>query len=708
MTRKQRLIAGSIAVTLLFGWALVAFWIAPSEIARAHRGESLPFLNDLLSGRDTIALEDYLTDWGHLAARLGWFLLGASLVAYGTAELVATALGQRARRSLSERVRRVQKGGPIWSFGGILLVAVWLGVITGLLESFHTVVTHRLRPSVEVDFFAHGWEDMWMAPLVNVILLVLLAVVLYLPRLASQRLVWDRVALFTLGMVAVYGLRGHVLAGAHPWAGMLLALGAAVQMVRVFIARPERWRRIVVGSTAVLIAATGVWAGAACSAGWISQNRTVAALPAAVEGSPNILLLVLDTVRARSLGLYGYGRATSPVLDSLAAGGAVFANAMSTSSWTLPSHASMFTGRWAHELSTDWDTPLDDTYPTLGEWLTARGYVTAGFAANVGYCSPDYGLQRGFTHYDARPNSLTYVVGSTWLGRAALKYVVRQLRNSRQDLVRVTGAEIRGEFVAWLDRQDGRPWFAFLNLYDAHAPYLPPEPWLETFARPGARYWTNRAGARYSDRVEQDLIDTYDSSIAYADYELGLIIRDLARSGALDNTIIVITSDHGEEFGEHGVWQHGQSLYLPSLHVPLVFVWPGRIPAGRTLSEPVSIRALPTTLVHLVSGAEDSLFPASSLARRWASADDPAPPEPLLAELTMRDYLPETSPAGRGDLESILTDGLHFIRVGDGGEELFDVVADPWELSDLGETEAGRLEMARLRDVLSAATRDDP
>src|SRR5262249_45638238 len=121
--------------------------------------------------------------------------------------------------------------------------------------------------------------------------------------------------------------------------------------------------------------------------------------PLPAPGSPNVLLIVLDTVGADHLSLYGYQRPTSPTIDELAPRGIRFDRAQATSSWTLPSHASMFTGRWPHELSVGWLTPLDGTHPTLAAFLGARGYATAGFVANTTYCASDSGLGLGFAAY---------------------------------------------------------------------------------------------------------------------------------------------------------------------------------------------------------------------------------------------------------------------------------------------------------------------
>src|SRR5262249_22791331 len=133
-----------------------------------------------------------------------------------------------------------------------------------------------------------------------------------------------------------------------------------------------------------------------------SERRAASALPPSPVGARNVLLVVWDTVRAGNLSLYGYGRPTTPHLEGLAGRGLRFDLAFS-SSWTLPSHASVFTGRWPHELGVDWKSPLRDDVPTLAEYLSSRGYDTAGFAANVDYCSRETGLGRGMVHYEDFP-----------------------------------------------------------------------------------------------------------------------------------------------------------------------------------------------------------------------------------------------------------------------------------------------------------------
>ncbi len=186
--------------------------------------------------------------------------------------------------------------------------------------------------------------------------------------------------------------------GIYGPAGFLLALGFASRLVPALERHASGFRRLVRVSFPVVaglvpILAASLWGSDRIKA-WREEMR-----PLPPPGSPNVLLIVLDTVGADHLSLYGYNRLTSPTIDELALRGIRFDRAQAASSWTLPSHASMFTGRWPHELSAGWFTPLDGTYPTLAEFLGSRGYATAGFIANTGYCGADSGLDRGFTDY---------------------------------------------------------------------------------------------------------------------------------------------------------------------------------------------------------------------------------------------------------------------------------------------------------------------
>ncbi|MCI0435925.1 MAG: sulfatase-like hydrolase/transferase, partial [Gemmatimonadetes bacterium] len=272
---------------------------------------------------------------------------------------------------------------------------------------------------------------------------------------------------------------------------------------------------------------------------------------------------------------------------------------------------------------------------------------------------------------------------------------------------RKTAAHVSRAFPRWLDRKPaGRPFFAFLNYMDAHAPYLPPEPFATRFGKGerGNPMHMDRADWQWTPAQAKAEQDAYDGAIAYLDDQLGRLLGELDARGLLDNTIIVLTSDHGEEFLEHGVMSHSNSLYMNALHVPLVIRAAGRVPAGRK-NAAVSLRDLPATLMDLMSIKEHP-FPGTSLARHWETGDaTSASNEPLYARVSGRSFRPAHYPVSKGDMTSVIADPHHYIMRGDGEEELYDIRVDPSELHGL----AGSPELAnvlrQLRERLAPLTR---
>ena len=435
----------------------------------------------------------------------------------------------------------------------------------------------------------------------------------------------------------------------------------------------------------------------------------MSALPPPPPAVPNVLLIVWDTVRARNLSLHGYDRPTTPNLERLAARGVRYEHAFSTSPWTLPSHASFFTGRWPHELSAGWRKPLDDTHATLAGRLSSLGYDTAGFVANLDYCSLETGLGRGFAHYEDYPIGVwevfTRYVG---LGRRgdlfSFALVLDKLTGGRRVGARPLfplskehakgAADIDRSFLQWLtwQRPRGRPFFAFLNYNDAHTPYEVPDDSPRGFgSRPAS--WHERLALQQWSMLDKtklpyrDVVlanDLYDDSIAYLDRRLGALMDELARRGVIDDTLVIVTSDHGEHLGDHLLFFHGCSLYRQLVQVPLVVAGPKGVPAGQSFAEPVSLRDLPATVLDLLGLARGAEFPGRSLARFWRGADGEAPPafEPLLMETDRPTLLTNQGrePAAKGPMRSMIAGGMHYIRSGDGSEELYALASDPEEL----------------------------
>jgi arylsulfatase A-like enzyme len=373
----------------------------------------------------------------------------------------------------------------------------------------------------------------------------------------------------------------------------------------------------------------------------------------------------------------------------------------------------MFTGQWCHQLSVSWDRALDATDPTLAEYLTAHGYATAGFVANTYYCNARYGLDRGFAryedYYENRTISPFEVTASSGLGKlllSALGIPTKVFEDARAS-VRKTAAMINRDFLDWLaERPPERPFFAFLNYFDAHAPFSPPEgpdPRFGRAALPQQR--KDEILARYKrfmnktltpadgppEQIERAAVelyrDSYESCIAYLDRHIGLLFDELRRRGLVENTLVIVTSDHGEHFLEHGFLGHGLSLYRREVHVPLWIFPPSGTPAARPVAEPVSLRDLPATIVDWLGCDDRSPFPGQSLAPycRSGTTTPRSRPVPLLCEVGHQKKIPMQGmiPATMGPVKSVIAEGKVYIRNHDGREELFDLLNDPLEQHNL-------------------------
>jgi arylsulfatase A-like enzyme len=311
-------------------------------------------------------------------------------------------------------------------------------------------------------------------------------------------------------------------------------------------------------------------------------------------GRPNIILIVLDTVRADHLPLYAYQRDTTPHLQQFAAEATTFTNATSTSNMSLASHASYFTGVYPTEHGAHFDPPahpygkpLDEKFATLAEILGAHGYATFGVVSNYANVSRGLGLGRGFNAFDdAAPIPLL-----DWRRRPFLRNAVRRALMCCFS----TGefeTEYRGaEDITNLGLKDlesasrqGRPLFLFLNYMDAHWPLIPPAPFDTLFPGKDDRITTERQydlqadvlalRRGVSDREKQHLISQYDGGIAYMDREVARLLGRLKQMGSYDNSLIIITSDHGEALGERELLGHLAEVYQDEVHVPLLIKFP--------------------------------------------------------------------------------------------------------------------------------------
>ncbi|APW59829.1 sulfatase-like hydrolase/transferase [Paludisphaera borealis] len=603
-----------------------------------------------------------------------------------------------------------------WSLSPLKLtmLAALFGLFTGGLELVQWLIRNAITGGVSLGSFQMSRHFVWMIPASNLSIFLV-------SGLALGGLAWFRPRLATRLAVLVFGFLCFLallltIPGLYGLAAVSLAGGFGTLIARRFAAQPARALYILAYSLPVLGVAAFSLAGWDVSQGKLADRPLNASAAPVRAESPNVLLLVLDTVRAESLSLYGCDRDTTPNLARLAKRGIRFEQARSTAPWTLPSHASMFTGRWPHELKVGESRPLDSTYPTLAEYLTGHGYATGGFIANTFFCNAWFGLGRGFDHYDDfYEEQLAVSVGETLRCSSLGRLIVRLLRDPfGVDRRRKDASQINGDFLAWLEKQKGQPFFAFINYFDAHTPYVLPEGAEHRFGRPlqneqevaTIQGWDARSRTSVTDAELTLTRNAYDDCLAYLDAEIGKLFDDLERRGVLDDTIVILTSDHGENHGEHGLIGHGRSLYDQEVHVPLLVFLPGGAHAGEVVADSVSLRDIPATAVDLLKLKDGSPFPGVSLARCWESPGDAAAADvPVLTEVLLRDQIsknPNRPPAWRGPMYSIVAENQTYIRNADGQEELYDLRSDPAQARDQAASAESADVLLRMRERLKA------
>jgi choline-sulfatase len=351
--------------------------------------------------------------------------------------------------------------------------------------------------------------------------------------------------------------------------------------------------------------------------------------------NPNLILVTLDTVRADHLGCYGDRQAVTPWLDRLAAEGIRFAHASSPVPLTLPSHTSLLSGLLPphHGLRNNGLGALPAGSGTLASLLAGQGYRTGAF---VGAFVLDrrFGLSQGFEVYDDE------------IPRDPHAGVSLEAERPGHDVV--------DRALAWLGKEDARPFFVWVHLYDAHAPYMPPPAWA----------------ARHPGRP-------YDGEVSEVDEQVGRILEDLERRGLTGRTVVAVAADHGESLGEHGELTHGLLLYEPTLHVPLLVRAPGRL-KPRVVETPVSLVDLAPTLAGLL-GKSLAAPGGRPLDGRDLSKDLLGGGEPPAGEVYAESQYPTIF--GWSPLAALRRRDLKYISAP--SPELYDLRQDPRETTNL-------------------------
>lgn len=372
---------------------------------------------------------------------------------------------------------------------------------------------------------------------------------------------------------------------------------------------------------------------------------------------PNIILITLDTTRADRLGCYGYTRMTSPRLDRLANESVVYTQAISPSSWTFPSHASLFTGKFpsSHGAQYDPEGPfiLIDTIKaptswknkfrargmgknerTLAEILKNAGYTTGGVVAGP-WLKKVFGLHKGFDYYN--DDDINVINGKR-------------------------ASQVTSQALHWLKRVSREKFFLFLNYFDPHYPYGPPGEFAYAFLPQGSLSPNKKKSTK-------EISDLYDAEILYMDLFIGKLLDNLKQLGLYDSTLIIVTADHGELIGEHGKIGHGRSLYHKELHIPLIIKYPGTEYTHRE----EDIRLQLTDIFSMILDRLGITLPPGT-----QGSVPPSITHPIFAEV-----YPPPALSRYGDWRALYSGKLKFLWNSKGNNMLFNLNDDPAESVNL-------------------------
>jgi arylsulfatase A-like enzyme len=592
---------------------------------------------------------------------LGACVLAAALLLFGLAEVtVNTAVGLY--QSLS-----------VWSF--VLAVYAVVGMIGGLAAGAAVGVWRRFRigPALEP-----------IPLLIALFLAVALFVIVGLPLndralpgffapislVANGALLLVCAAIGALVYRALAASRGTALGAAVVnivfW--FCLCLSAGLYIDEYIAAASASTASVIARYAAVLVGCFVAWmlfaraladrdgrrwigalAILVLGLGYLFGDRLVGRLnptQAGREGKPNVLWIVMDTTRPDHLSVYGYERETSPSLTKLMTDGVVFEAAVSQAPWTMPSHFQMVTSVY----ESGKETVLEDEYVTAAEIFRDDGYDTGAVLGNF-----SLGRRSGFAQgFDTVMDGPVMVFFHQFMDKLpAVKALIRSGLMSADTAVRwfhrhtflegvgARGSDLTDRAIRWMTSRGDKPFFLFVNYMDPHDGYDPPEPYRTRFADgvapiKGFVRWDHDkdraidSNTFVRDKLPkmkpkdwQDLIDLYDGEIAFLDAQLGRMFDVMRERGLLDNTIVIVTADHGELFGEHGLAYHFKSLSEEETQDPLLFRYPRGLPGGKRIKTPVEVNDVLPTLVELTGAAHQTKMQGESLVQLAREGDGP-------------------------------------------------------------------------------------
>ncbi len=485
-----------------------------------------------------------------------------------------------------------------------------------------------------------------------------------------------------------------------------------------WVAGKKRWPVVVLAALmpVVLIAVPSI--EHAMSGGYDIQATAARGTPP--PDAPDVVFVVMDTVKADNVSAYGYERKTTPVFDSFSSEGVLFEQASAPATWSLPAHASLFTGTFPSVHNAHGETRwLDAKLPTLAQEMAAAGWETRCFTANP-HVSPSFGLTRGFEWSDQ-----AWITGAGGRGFSFIYRIIDSLGFTAKDK---GGGQVVDNVASWMASrpEDAPPAFVFVNFLEAHFPFhqLPEEfryqytdlP-LSELRAVGQIAFGVQMGRQLTDeefdRIHQPIVDMYDGGVMYTDHLLGQIIDAWRVRGTLDDTVFVVLADHGEHVGEHGAFGHVSSVYEQDLAVPFAIRYPAKIPAGSRVPEPISTLGTFATIYDLVDLEAPDTLQVGSLLPALEPRIEGQPfvvGQPVIAERFEEELLsarfepgtangngPLVSPWGRyrtyrnGDIKLV----QHYEH-GKFSTHLFDLASDPGETTDIAN---GAMTMFRRQEL---------
>ncbi len=490
-----------------------------------------------------------------------------------------------------------------------------------------------------------------------------------------------------------------------PWARNAVAAAGFLTVALVSSAWCTLWRRLNVVTSrnpAAQVVLTVLVAGVVLTAAFLPPaSARLANLspgrPASATKRPNVVILVWDTVRADHLSAYGYDRDTTPFLREFARGATLYRHAYATGAMTLTSHASLFTGVYgfthgahpadpAQDPKGDYGASLADRHLTLAEVLSQAGYATAAVVANYAYLSEAYNLHQGFAYYEVptpfwgkhRPFFLRQPLRTTLVRTFAPREASRE--SSPAGEINQKALDLLNHFA-----RIRRPFFLFINYLDAHDLILPPPPFdtrfpaSTRFGMDAPALWSDVAGLRrpLTAAERADLIAYYDAAIAYVDSALRDLVKRLRELGLYDDTIIIVTSDHGQAFGSRGHLFHIMSVYNNQIRIPLLIKYPGQR-QGIIVEQPASLVDIFPTVLDTAGLPLPAPVEGVSLRRPEAAA-----PRTLLAESYPNAFLVQLHPRFRRVERAAIRWPYKLIADTRGKRELYHLESDPAETRNL-------------------------